>query len=285
MLGASARAAASVRVTVNIDPQRVIACEGIYNFRDYGGYAVAGGGRVRTGILMRSGEHGDASDADLARVAALELAFVVDLRGEQERAGLPCRRPDGFAAEIILHDGETVDPAKAAVAATSSGATPIRSRPESADEARMLMQGIYTGMPFDPAIIHLYTRYFARLGQSDAPSLVHCVAGKDRTGLLVALFHHLVGVHVDDAMTDYLASNHMPGRHAWLQRVRMRYGALGILPPEAAFKAAMQVEPMYLEAAKAQIVDRLGSLDAYLDIVLSVGPDMREAIVERFVAA
>ena len=48
--------------------------EGVYNFRDYGGYPVAGGGRLKRGLLWRSGQHHDATDADLERIAALKLA-------------------------------------------------------------------------------------------------------------------------------------------------------------------------------------------------------------------
>ena len=48
-----------------------LATEGIHNFRDYGGYPTRGGGRVVSGLLYRSGQHVEASDEDLAAIAAL----------------------------------------------------------------------------------------------------------------------------------------------------------------------------------------------------------------------
>ena len=73
--------------------ERVIAFDGIHNFRDYGGYAVSGGGRVVAGKLYRSAQHFDATPDDLHRVGALGLGTVIDLRGGRERANAPCPRP------------------------------------------------------------------------------------------------------------------------------------------------------------------------------------------------
>lgn len=60
---------------------RIIELQGIYNFRDYGGYATANGGRLRTGLLFRSGQHFHATSDDLLSVAALSLRTVVDIAG------------------------------------------------------------------------------------------------------------------------------------------------------------------------------------------------------------
>ena len=52
---------------------RVLPLSGIHNFRDYGGYAVEDGGRLRQGLLWRSAHHEQATDADLGAVDALGL--------------------------------------------------------------------------------------------------------------------------------------------------------------------------------------------------------------------
>jgi protein tyrosine/serine phosphatase len=54
--------------------------EKLDNFRDFGGYPVAGGRRIRRGRLFRSAQHSRMTDQDLARLAALNLAAVIDLR-------------------------------------------------------------------------------------------------------------------------------------------------------------------------------------------------------------
>src|SRR5579862_1401411 len=87
---------------------RVLALQGVHNFRDYGGYPVAGGGRLRCGVLWRSGQHHGATDSDLERIATLNLASVFDLRSSKERGVHPCRRPADFAAAVFF--GEDPSP-------------------------------------------------------------------------------------------------------------------------------------------------------------------------------
>ena len=74
---------------------RILAFEGVDNFRDYGDYATAAGARIHKGRLYRSAHQARATDADVAAMAALELAVIVDLLGH--RAGSPTfrRRPSG----------------------------------------------------------------------------------------------------------------------------------------------------------------------------------------------
>ena len=86
---------------------RVLPLAGVHNFRDYGGYVVAGGGRLRTGVLFRSGQHLEATADDLAAVDALGIANIIDLRGDNERLLYPCRRAPGFAAAVLYMPGET----------------------------------------------------------------------------------------------------------------------------------------------------------------------------------
>ena len=65
--------------------QRIFSLEGVDNFRDFGDYAPAAGRRVHPGRLYRSAHHGQATDADLAAIAALNIAVIVDLRRGEER--------------------------------------------------------------------------------------------------------------------------------------------------------------------------------------------------------
>ena len=90
-----------------MDQARILPLEGIHNFRDYGGYDGEDGRRVRTNLLWRSAQHGEASEGDLAAVDRLGLATVIDLRGTSERTANPCRRAAGFAAEVLHSPGET----------------------------------------------------------------------------------------------------------------------------------------------------------------------------------
>lgn len=69
--------------------RRALGLEGAPNFRDIGEYATRDGCHVRWGLVYRSNTLGNLTPADAARVDQLNLAAVVDLRTEEERAQLP----------------------------------------------------------------------------------------------------------------------------------------------------------------------------------------------------
>ncbi len=253
---------------------RVLPLEGVHNFRDYGGYAVASGGRVARGVLWRSGEHGGASESDLRAIGALNLATVFDLRGNGERANNPCRRPQGFAAEVVFHDGET-----AGLALHVEAATGVIDQAG----ARAAMQRLYQDIAFRPNLIPVLRRYFTGLAQRDGASVVHCLAGKDRTGFAVAMLHHALGVHRDDIMADYLLTN-IAGNidrriAAGGASIREKHGAIS----DATIRTLMGVEAEYLDASFAAIEQRHGTTDAYLAEVLGVEDAVRAVLTERFI--
>jgi protein tyrosine/serine phosphatase len=253
---------------MTMSDSRILALEGVNNFRDYGDYAVSGGGRVRRGVLWRSGQHVAATDADLETIDELALATVTDLRGDSERTLNPCRRHATFTAQVLTCDGETAE-----LASHIDAAQGVLSE----DDARQAMRRLYAGMPYRPNLVAVLRRHFAALAAGGGASLVHCFAGKDRTGLSVALTHYLLGVHPDDAMADYLLTNAaMAGRQfrGNAGQGGARYAGLS----EAASRALGGVDPSYLEAGFAAIRASHGSLDAYLEQALGIDRAALEAI-------
>ena len=254
--------------------------KGIHNLRDYGGYAVPGGGRVRSGVLLRSGQHMEASEADLALIHALDIRTIIDLRGVSERQGFPCRRHPGFAAQVIAHDGET------------SNSPPHEARPDSiggpvvmtAELARARMLAVYTRMPVNPAMIAMFTRYFRALDEHDGGSLVHCFAGKDRTGIAASLLLHVLGVHRDDVIGEFLLTNQAPTRHVLerqsLPRMQAHYASIA---PEA-LPNLMGVLPEYIETYFSEVTRLHGGLDTYLAETLGVDEARKARLRARLVA-
>ena len=257
------------------DP-RVLPLEGIHNFRDYGGYPVSGGGRVRRGVLWRSGQHVDATEADLAALDQLDLAHVIDFRGVSERTNAPCRRSGGFAAQVHFFEGETANLAPHLEAADGV------LDPEGAHRA---MERIYRNLPNREPVLWVMRRYFEVLSQGEGASLVHCLAGKDRTGMSVALLHHALGVHWDDAMEDFLLTNTAGNIEARIaagsSAIRAKYGAIS----DQTIRVLMGVDARYLEAMREAVEAAHGSLDAFLEDVLGVTADKREALRLHLVEA
>jgi len=255
--------------------ERLLPLKGINNFRDYGGYAAGSGGRVRRGVLWRSGQHVGASDSDLDAIAGLGIATVTDLRGESERQLNPCRRHDGFSAVVLFCDGET-----AGLASHFDAAADVMTEAD----ARGAMCRLYSEMPYRPNLVSVLRRHFAALAERDGGSLIHCFAGKDRTGVSVALTHHVLGVHPEDAMEDYLLTNaavlgrHFPGNAG---KDQDRYARLS----PAAAEALGGVKAEYLDAAFAAMRDSHGSVDGYLADVLGVDRSLAERIRERLVVS
>jgi len=255
---------------------RVLPFAGIHNFRDYGGYAVPDGRLVR-GRLYRSAQHRDASPEDLEMVAALGLAAVIDLRSNSERRVAPCPRPRNFSARVLFVDDETVGLAPHVEAARNV---------TNPDEARASICRGYTEMPFRPQLKLALRYYFEALAAEDGATLIYCMAGKDRTGIAVALFQSLMGVHRDDIISDYLLTNQAGriderivagGRH-----VRAVFGAH---LSDDAVRVLMSVEAQYLQAAFDAITTHNGSVVAYLGEHIAMTPAWREQILRRVITA
>ncbi|HUZ11613.1 MAG TPA: tyrosine-protein phosphatase [Caulobacteraceae bacterium] len=254
---------------------RHLRLEAVENFRDFGDYATAAGRRLKPGRLYRSASHGRATDADLDAIDRLGLAVVVDLRRPGERERDPARRPAGFSGQVIVNDeGE------------SAGEDPwwafVRSCDLSAAAFRGYLLNYYRAAPYAPRHIDLFSRYFRALAGADGPVLIHCAAGKDRTGVLAALTHHLVGVHEDDILADYLLTNDAERIAARAPTVaRMIQEATGRTATDAAIRAAIGVEAEYLAQALGAIEAGHGSVDAYLREAIGVDAALAEALEAR----
>ena len=257
---------------------RHIRLEAVENFRDYGDYATAAGKRLKPGQLYRSASHGRATDADLAVIDGLKLAVIVDLRRPGERERDPSRRAAGFKGQVIENgEGE------------AAGDDPwwnfVRSCDLSEEAFRGYLLNYYREAPFVARHVDLFARYFQALAEAEGPVLIHCAAGKDRTGVLAALTHHVAGVHADDIVEDYKLTNN-PERIAARAPMVAQVIATetGRTPTDAAIRAAIGVEAEYLAEAFRAIDAKHGSADAYLERVLGVDGALKAKLEARLLS-
>ena len=105
---------------------------------------------------------------------------------------------------------------------------------------------------------------------SDRPVLVHCTAGKDRTGLTVALIHSLLGVSESDMVADFETTN-----RAWDGGSASH--SLAHIGDEATRKAMLAADPEYLALAFNEIASRHGSVEAFV-VKMSGDPNIAERL-------
>ena len=176
---------------------RLIDTHGTFNFRDFGGYTLSTGQKVRSGLLFRSGSLDRITDTEARSLQdSLSIQSIIDLRHPDEfndnstRGSLVDIVPNRYSLSVI------------------DATQPLKNHAEALNVA----YGIGQSGP----------RYFALLENGETiwrevirilldpysyPILAHCTAGKDRTGITAALILDLIGVTQDTISEDYAMSS------------------------------------------------------------------------------
>jgi protein-tyrosine phosphatase len=191
---------------------------------------------------------------------ALGLKSAFDFRGTEERAAAMCR-----LEEIAVHSL----PIEPTVAATLRG---IRDSgaPLSSAAALDVMRDSYRGY-----VRHNTTRFralFAHMLEERAPLVIHCTAGKDRTGFACALVLHVLGVSDELIAEDYLLTN----------RFYRRDPAASTDLPEEVRQAISSVEASFLTAGFEAVCAEYGNLENYFGDGLGLGPRERASLAASY---
>ncbi|MFI8951027.1 tyrosine-protein phosphatase [Streptomyces sp. NPDC053750] len=259
---AAAQPAATASRDVTAGAVRHIALQGAVNVRDLGGYRTEKGRQVRYGQVFRADGLGRLTDADVSKLAALDLRTVVDFRVPLEvRHDGADRLPEGVTAvsrpvnDLGLY-GRTTE--------VIGSKDPVRQQEELGDgKAEQMMRSIYRTFVTDADS----RRRFAALVRDIArhkrtPLLYHCTSGKDRTGWMSFLLLRAVGVPAETAEKDYLLSNEF--RSEADRRTREALKQAGHLQNPDLLIPLQEVREDYLEAAVDQAEEDYGSLRGYL---------------------
>lgn len=253
---------------------RALGLTGAPNFRDIGGYATASGRHVRWGEVYRSSELSNLTPTDAAQVDALHVVTVVDLRTEEERAR---------AASVWTHV-----PADIYVSPKTSLAPMMHTLLADAgtpEGARAGLVKFYAQMPDEYRTE--YAALFHRIAAGDLPLVVHCTAGKDRTGVAVALLLTAVGVPRQTVVADYSLTEQLvapaaaaarraapvggPAQDQVVDQGQARQGQSGSAQvvlaqlPEESRRALWRSDPRYIESALDSMQHEYGSIDGYLE--------------------
>ena len=253
---------------------RFVPFEGIANFRDAGGYRARDGRRVKWGVLFRSGHLRDGTDRDGERLKGLGIGEIHDFRREDERQAYPTPAlPGAVTAFYDLRMGSARGFFDLVIAgeATRDGTH------------RMMIDGYRSYIARDHEGFGRLLKSLAQPATHGA--LLHCTAGKDRTGIGIALTLLALGVPRDVIVEDYLLSSiGYPTEdvvailEGFLRKRQVPQWDREALVPYCG------VHPDFLAAALDEI-DRLGGPDQYLREHLGLSAAQRDALRERFLDA
>jgi protein-tyrosine phosphatase len=223
--------------------------DGAPNFRDLGGMPVERG-HVRPGMLFRSEAPIALTPDGRSTLGQLDVSLVCDLRTLAERTAEPTRWP---ATTQILAVDDGID---------LYGTTEEEIRRIYGDHtgtgAVELLTTWYAEMPrvYEPILRQL----FACLAEGRAPAVVHCSAGKDRTGFVTAALLLAIGASGETVEEDYLETDRFFAADRLAKAIRQRIGQ----EPPTRVVQALRVHTRYLSAALGAAETTFGSFEEYL---------------------
>ena len=236
--------------------------EGTHNFRDVGDYP-ATGGRTRKGQLYRSDALSRITPAGVAELAALRIGVVVDLRSDlelsQDRSANVL--PGARLVSIPIHGGSRSSIIDDGVI---SPGEPLPAGPPGV--------GLVAG---GRCVGH------RRLGRT--PVLVNCTAGKDRTGLVIALALEVAGVDRTAVIADYTQSAlNLDG--LWVNRTLTSLVSHGVPISPRLFEVIGGSPDHAMSNLLTWLDKEYGSVTGYL-VAHGMAPEAIEELHEKLVAA
>ncbi|MEZ5708312.1 MAG: tyrosine-protein phosphatase [Blastomonas sp.] len=250
------------------DGPELLAVAGARNLRDIGGCIAADGRRVRRGMIMRAGHPGELTEQGQAQFAALGICSILDLRTTEERAEFPY---PGHLVTDVRYWARDYDLSRGDIVAM------LRDPATRQADMHAHMLDSYRRLLSEQRLAA--SAMFEILLAGQTPLLINCTAGKDRTGVLVALLLSALGVSREAIRSDYVLT----------ERVQDPGAALFHVDPEGPFAYLLTVDPMvwrtmmraapeYIDAMFASLAGSHGSVEAFLADTCGMDADRLEQL-------
>lgn len=226
------------------------------NFRDLGG-TTAAGGEIRPGKLLRSEGPANFSDEQRSAIAGLGVRNIIDLRSKHEREKDP----------YVWHGPDCTWHGLEVNADLRVFGNDGRERLQQGPDAQIAIDTMVETYADLPEAMATHWRTIGTCLQDDAgASLVNCTAGKDRTGVAVAVILELAGVARDAIMEDYMRSNIFGENIRQSGKLEAGFTAsYGFMPSPGQVEALIGVRSEYLDAAWDAIDRQWSGVAGYLD--------------------
>ncbi|WON77190.1 tyrosine-protein phosphatase [Serratia sp. UGAL515B_01] len=240
--------------------------DGGINFRDLGGNSVADGGRIKRGLLFRSGSLERLTESDCRFLADIPVRFVLDYRDADEVQ----TKPD------VLWEGANYHhvPANPLSNEVNANLEKLTSETFGEYDAKAFMLELYRRLPFNNAA---YRQLVQLLMQPEGGAIVqHCAVGKDRTGIGSALVLLALGADETTVLEDYLLTETTLAvfREQMLDQLSTRLDAVAL----AQFAYVLSAREEFLMTALGCIREQYGSADRWLEDEYGLGKAQRETL-------
>jgi protein-tyrosine phosphatase len=247
-------------MTTLVKKQKIVL-PGFYNLRDLGGYPVRSGGST-SGRILRGDCLTAVSEQDQKFLADYGLRTVIDLRNAAERERIP--RNFQHCADIVYHEVPLIP---------ENNFASFAGPPES-----FTLGGMYIAIldNAQAAILQVF-RIISRAGKDNSGRiLIHCTAGKDRTGIFAALLLEIAGVDRETIIRDYALTdeNFFPVQHILRQNSGVPAGEEA-LADELLYARPQSMEIMLAHVQKAyggaeKYLTRIGLIPAELETIIDI---------------
>ncbi|MDO8706077.1 MAG: tyrosine-protein phosphatase [Sulfuricaulis sp.] len=253
-----------------------VLLSGAPNFRDLGGVRTQDGRWIRGGHVFRSEALTALHEDDAGALATCGIRLVLDLRSAAESAAHPGLHWRSAGTEVLSFDIGTDVRAKGSFwSRLEDDASPAG--------VQALMLQIYRSLPL--ATLPALRTLFQRLASGASPLLIHCTAGKDRTGFVIAMLLHALGVPRSLILEDYLESERRIGDGARADAAQLLAEVSGQPAHDDSVALISGVRADYLAQSFAYIERKFGSVDAFLHSEAGLEKSQQHRIREYLLSA
>ncbi len=210
----------------------ITALEGTANFRDTGGLPLAGGGSTAPGVLYRSDALSALTARGLEAFAESRIEVIIDLRTPAEQLMAPDRLPAARSftrLNLPLFEGAFTGAAQEQMQRARLSGDPEAAAGAVQDAVAQLpaLGELYTRMLQDGAAVFAEIARAVAGTPEGSAALVHCTAGKDRTGVAAALMLLAAGAEPEAVAADYrLSESNLSGE--WAARMLGMIKGMGV---------------------------------------------------------
>lgn len=270
--------------------QQFLPVKNIVNARDLGGYTVADGRVVKSGLLFRAAHLAGATEEDVAFLADVPVSAVIDFRKAEEKRGAVDVKIPGASYIVLPIDAS----GNAAATATEKEKKKMQGNGKKFDvrkiivfaafneKAQKVAREMYPTLFFDPACQKQFAKFFSHLiASGDGAVLCHCTQGKDRTGVASALILAALGASRETIVADFDATNRVYEEEVKKYSRRVKFWG-GKEEEIAVVKAFLGCNTENFVKALDRVDAEYGSMDNYLETVLGVSAAHREILRERY---